>query len=94
MAMALWRELILPCRGIWTGLAAVWAIILVLNLPGGQRPAPMARNTSPPDHIMLAVLREQREMLTQFLEPLAPSPADRPKNTAPHGELSQMIMLG
>jgi hypothetical protein len=94
IAMVLWRELILPCRGIWTGLAALWAIILVLNLPGGQKPPQMARNTSPPDQIMLAVLREQREMLTEFLEPLPPSPADRRKTIAPRGELVQMIMLG
>ncbi|HEY3760328.1 MAG TPA: hypothetical protein VGN23_01080 [Verrucomicrobiae bacterium] len=36
----LWRELIWPCRGIWTGLATVWILIFAANIAmnGGSHP--------------------------------------------------------
>lgn len=30
--LTLWRELFLPCRRIWSGLAAVWLVLIALNL--------------------------------------------------------------
>jgi hypothetical protein len=93
VAQVLWRELFLPCRGIWAGLAAVWMLILVLNMPAGEKHGRLARVTSPPDKQVLAVLREQREMLAQFVEPMIPSPAIRPKTPGPRGELAQTVTL-
>jgi hypothetical protein len=93
LAQVLWRELFLPCRGIWAGLAAVWMVILVLNMPAGEKHAQLAIISSPPDKQVLAVLREQREMLAQFIEPMIPSPAIRPKTPGPRGELPQTITL-
>jgi hypothetical protein len=93
VAQVLWRELFLPCRGIWAGLAAVWMVILVLNMPAGEKRAHLALVSSPPDKQVLAVLREQKEMLAQFVEPIIPSPAIRPKNPGPRGELVQSITL-
>jgi hypothetical protein len=26
-----WRELVWPCRGLWSGLAAAWVVVLALN---------------------------------------------------------------
>jgi hypothetical protein len=89
----LWRELVFPCRHIWAGLAAVWVVILVLNMPAGEKHPQLARVASPPDRQVLAVLREQREMLAQFIEPMTPSPAIRPKTPGPRGELLQTITL-
>ena len=93
VAHVLWRELFLPCRGIWAGLAAVWMVILVMNLSAGEKHTQLATVSSPPDKQVLAVLREQKEMLTQFVEPMIPSPAVRPKTPGPHGELLQTITL-
>lgn len=39
----LWIELILPCRRVWMGLAAVWVVILVLNF---EDHAPSANEAS------------------------------------------------
>jgi hypothetical protein len=89
----LWRELIFPCRRIWAGLAAVWLVILVLNMPAGEKHAQLATISSPPDKQVLAVLREQKEMLAQLVEPMIPSPAIRPKTPGPRGELPQTITL-
>jgi hypothetical protein len=93
VVQVLWRELFLPCRGIWAGLAAVWMVILVLNMPAGEKHGRLARVTSSPDRQVLAVLREQREMLAQFVEPMIPSPAIRPKTPGPRGELVQTVTL-
>jgi hypothetical protein len=93
VVLVLWRELIFPCRRIWAGLAAVWMVILVLNMPGGEKHAELATISSPPDKQVLAVLREQREILAQFIEPMMPSPAIRPKTPGPRGELVQTITL-
>ena len=83
IAQVLWRELIFPCRRIWAGLAAVWMVILVMNLPAGEKHTQLAIIPSPPDKQVLAVLREQREMLAQFIEPMIPSPAEPPKPFVP-----------
>jgi hypothetical protein len=93
VAQVLWRELIFPCRRIWAGLAAVWMLILVLNMPAGEKHTQLAQIASPPDKQVLAVLREQKEMLAQFIEPMMPSPAIRPKIPGPRGELLQTITL-
>ena len=93
VAHILWRELVLPCRGIWTGLAAAWLVILVLNMPAGEKHTQLATSSSPPDKQVLAVLREQKEMLAQFIEPMNTSPAIRPKTRGPRGELVQTITL-
>jgi hypothetical protein len=93
VAQVLWRELFLPCRGIWAGLAAVWMVILVLNMPAGEKHTQLAIISSPPDKQVLAVLREQKEMLAQFVGPMTPSPAIRPKTPGPRGELVQAITL-
>jgi hypothetical protein len=93
VAHVLWRELFLPCRRIWAGLAAVWLVILILNMPDGEKHAQLAQVASPPDREVLAVLREQREMLAQFIEPMVLSPAIRPKTPGPRGELVQTITL-
>ncbi len=93
LAQVLWRELFLPCRGIWAGLAAVWLVILVLNQATGEKRPQLAVVSSPPDKQVLAVLREQKEMLAQFIEPMIPSSAVRPKTPGPRGELVQTITL-
>jgi len=93
VAQVLWRKLFLPCRGIWAGLAAIWLVILVLNMPTGEKHPQLAIISSPPDKQVLAVLREQKEMLAQFIEPMVPSPAIRPKIPGPRGELPQTITL-
>lgn len=89
----LWRELFVPCRGIWAALAAAWLVILVLNLPGGGKSTRLAVKASPPNRQVQEVLREQKEMLAQFIEPLMPSPAIRPKTPGPRGDLPQTVTV-
>jgi hypothetical protein len=87
----LWQELILPCRRIWVGLAATWAIILVVNLLNGPSTETIASKQALPGPEVVAALREQRQLFTQMLEPLPPSPATRPNPPGPRGAAPQFI---
>jgi hypothetical protein len=89
----LWRELIFPCRHIWAGLAAAWMVLLLLNLPVGNRPARVLAETLPPDREVQALLREQREMFVQLVGAGGPSPAVPNKMTVPRSEVIQTITL-
>jgi hypothetical protein len=68
--------LILPYRRVWAGLAAVWLVILGVNLATvtETRPVTLAK-MPPPSPEALTVLREQKQMMAQLLGPLASPPA-------------------
>ena len=75
----LWRELILPSRRIWAGLAAVWLLIFAVNLSmRDHSPADTMTSAAPQ---MMLTFRQQQQLLTELLgpdetrvaEPAAPS---------------------
>ena len=84
----LWRELIWPCRRTWAGLAAVWLVLLTLQLASRDPAEVAARSTPPPSPEVLMVLRQQQLLLAELVERPAPRAADRPK-TAPARPRSQ-----
>lgn len=90
-----WRELVLPSRRIWAGLAAVWVLILVAHLASRENDPVIAKKSVPPSREVLIALREQNKFRTQlFHNESKPVEADRPKPAAsPHSEL-RAIMLG
>src|SRR5258706_298373 len=67
----LWRELVLPSRRIWAGLAGAWVVIAVLNLASCESARQVASNTKPPSREDLRALLEQRQMLAQLIGPLS-----------------------
>ena len=77
--LTLWRELIWPCRRTWAGLAAVWLVLLTLQLASRDPAEVVARNTPPPSPEMLMVLRQQWLLLAELVERRVPRGADRPK---------------
>lgn len=79
--LTLWRELIWPCRRTWAGLAAVWLVLLTLQLASRDSAEVAARKTPPPSPEMLMVLRQQRLLLAELVERPAPRVADQPKST-------------
>ncbi len=93
IAWVLWRELIFPSRRLWAGLAAAWVVLLLLNLPGGDKPPRMLAETLPPDREIQALLREQREMFVQLVGFVGPSPVVPNKTTVPRSEVTQTITL-
>jgi hypothetical protein len=58
-------ELILPCRRIWTGLAAVWILIFVVNV--SQHDGSQAVATKSATMGMMTTFREEQKMLNELL---------------------------
>ena len=78
-----WQEALWPWRRAWIGIAALWGFILAFSLATGE--TPRTASTKPPrtDPQVLAVLQEQKELLTQLLGPGAPPLASRLRAPGP-----------
>lgn len=75
----LWSELILPQRGMWGGLAAIWILLLALNF-GLRR----ERGTIPaPAPGMAGATEQQRQLLADLLRPHRVDPAEPPPKPVP-----------
>ncbi len=91
--MKLWRELILPCRRIWCGLAAVWLVIAVMNIASKDSPKiANRRRTSPPNSEILMATREQR-LLRQELLGSSIIPAAPPGVIPPRSERRERVLF-
>jgi hypothetical protein len=77
----IWRELILPSRRIWTGLAAVWVIILAANFSmRDHAPITMAKSPSPE---MISTFQQQEQLLSELIGPDETSIAEPQKTFVP-----------
>jgi len=81
--LLLWRELIWPCRRTWAGLAAVWMVLLTLQLASRDPAEVAARKTPPPSPEVLMVLRQQQLLFAELVERSESRVADRPKTVPP-----------
>jgi len=94
-ATAPWRELILPSRRVWTGLAAVWAVLILINTfqrdPAGSR---HAHGVGSPT-VMASWQVQQRWMNELLADRSAPPDADRPRNVTPRPrtEISKIVCV-
>jgi hypothetical protein len=79
----LWRELVWPCRRIWTGLAVIWILIFAVNFSQRDRtPAALAKST--PTAGMMMTFRDQQKMLNElFADRSLPAEAERPRIFSP-----------
>jgi hypothetical protein len=78
-----WNELIFPCRRIWTGLAAVWILIFVVNFSQRDPSEMMARKSSPPSPEMILTFRQQEILLAELIGQNEPQAAEPPKIFSP-----------
>jgi len=81
IGLTLWRELILPSRRVWSGLAAVWILIALVNAAQSRDPqtAKTAARTE-----MAASFIEQQKLLGELLTDRTPTAeADRPRTFSP-----------
>lgn len=83
IGLTLWRELILPNRRAWSGLAATWILIALINAAQshgfrGATAKPAASSN------MAASFIEQQKLLGELLTDRTPvTDADRPKTFTP-----------
>ncbi len=83
----LWRELVLPSRRIWAGLACAWVVIAVVNLASSEPTTEVVSQTKPRSGEELRALIEQRRMLAQLIGPL--SEPDVARKSSPPGPRSE-----
>ncbi|MDB6125396.1 MAG: hypothetical protein JWQ71_4389 [Pedosphaera sp.] len=74
-----WRELILPYRHVWGGMAAVWLVMLGANfgLAGGTKTEMVAH--AAPTAAMMEAMKEQRRLLVELIPPANIEPMERPR---------------
>lgn len=80
-----WRR----SRWAWTGLAAAWAVILVLHLAAREPDVPLVAGQEVPSASEMRLALEQKHLLMAELALTSyPAPADKPKpaRPTPHSE--------
>jgi hypothetical protein len=94
VAMKLWQELIWPCRRVWFGMAAIWFVVLAINLATNESPKVANSQMPPATPEVMAALREQKQLLVQLLEPVAPSSTPPAAAPRPRSEKRETVLLG
>lgn len=83
LPVLIWRELIIPSRRIWAGLAATWILIFVFNFAQRDPAELMARKTPPPSPEMILTFRQQERLLAELIGPNEPQAVAPPKPFLP-----------
>jgi hypothetical protein len=78
----IWRELILPSRRIWAGLAAIWILIAAANV-SMRSASPIAAAKSSPTPEVISTFRQQERILADLIGQNEPRQADPPKPFLP-----------
>lgn len=78
-----WCELIFPSRRIWTGLAAVWILLFIVNISQRDGSQTMLAKSAPTPEIWMT-FRDQQKLLNElFADRLLPMDAERPRIFSP-----------
>jgi hypothetical protein len=75
----LWRELVLPARVAWVGIAAAWVVIGVLNLTPGEKVRTATRATAVTRQELRAAWERHRELMHELALLPTTEPAEPPK---------------
>jgi hypothetical protein len=98
-ASTLWaicRELFVPARRIWSGLAACWALIFVLHFAAHETPTVVAKTSAQPTPEMMAALRPQQQLFVELLSgETKQNDADEPRRSRPmpHSEIRRPFAI-
>ena len=77
-------ELFWPHPKAWAGLAAAWAIILLLNLSATDRAPVLAEKSAAPSPDVIEQLHHQQVMFAELIGATVAPDADRVKTGPPH----------
>jgi hypothetical protein len=85
-ALAVWRELIWPCRKTWAGIAAAWLLIisinfLILDAPGATRGGGGIDTTD-----IRTLIAEQARLIAELGETVPSSPPPQPAASRPRSQ--------
>ncbi len=84
--VALWQQLVLPCRTAWAGLGAAWVVIVLLWL-GAAEPARLTESPAPrPAAQFRAELKQQWQLRAELLGIATARPEVPVATPGPHSE--------
>src|SRR5581483_6401570 len=87
----LWRELFWPCRHVWSGLAAAWLVVVLVNArPGDASPLPTTMATATPAE-KIRLFEEQRRVLVELTGPLELPPVESSQRPRPRPHSQRML---
>lgn len=78
-----WRELVWPCRHIWTGLAAAWVVVLAVNFSIQDKSEIVAEKSPPTTPEMIMTWQQQERLLAELTGPKEMRTAAPPKPFSP-----------
>ena len=88
-----WEELIWPCRRIWSGLAAVWVLLFIVNFSQHDGSQTVAAKSSPTIE-MMTTFRDQERLLNELLADRSlPAEAERPRIYLPKPRTERAVVL-
>jgi hypothetical protein len=79
----LWLELVWPCRRIWTGLAAVWILLFIVNFSQRDTVSSVRGKSVRSGEVMMSLQAQQRWMNELLADRSAPLESDRLRKIAP-----------
>jgi len=88
-----WRELILPSRRIWTGLAAVWILIFVINVSQRDNVSSITGQPVRSTAATMSWQAQQRWMNELLADRSMPPEVDRPRNAVPKPRTEKYKMM-
>ena len=88
--LALW---LWPSPQAWAGLAAVWVLILGMDVASHDRSPATGENSGPPTAEMLAQLKQQQRVLAELMGARESNDADRSKISAPRPRTGRVEAL-
>ena len=84
-----WRELLWPCPQAWAGLAAIWGVILMLNLTSRDPVQLTTTSNTVPAQELLIALGEHRRLLAELIGTPPVIEPVKPSSPRPRSEISQ-----
>lgn len=89
----LWLELIWPSRRIWTGLAAVWVLIFIINISQRDGSQAMNAKSTPPVEMMMTFGEQQKMLNELFADRSLPAEAIQQKTFLPKPRTETLQLL-
>ena len=82
----LWLELFWSCRRVWTGLAVVWVLLIIVNVSQRDGRSVQLATARPTAEMVMALRHQEDELLADRSQP---AEAIRPRNfePRPRGEI-------
>ena len=88
-----WQELIFPCRRTWTGLAAVWLLLFIVNFFQRETVSSVTGQPVRSQAVMMSWQVQQRWMNELLADRSSPPEADRPKILSPKPRTEKNEMM-